>query len=49
MTGTNAGTDARIQSTDIIERQDKSMDYRRFGNDVVIRIDRYEEVMEKLV
>jgi len=48
VTGTNEGTYARIQSTDIIERQDKSMDYRRFGNDVVIRIDRYEEVMEKL-
>ena len=25
------------------------MDYRRFGNTVVVRIDRYEEVMEKLV
>ena len=24
------------------------MDYRRFGNTVVVRIDRYEEVMEKL-
>ena len=29
----------------LTERQDIIMDYRRFGNAVVIRIDRYEEVM----